>query len=448
MGTVYLAQHTETGENVAIKMLGREFNNNEQLKKRFYNEARTLSLLHHQNIIALKEFHEQGDLSMLIMEYVEGRNLEDFLLEYKQGLPLEKLKGIFLQILWGLCYAHSKGIAHRDIKPSNIIVNKEDKVKICDFGISKAIQDCTTNLTATGLRLGTIRYMSPEHIMANKDNPVDFQSDIYSLGITIHQMMTGQMPYSGVNNEFEITRLILEENLPEINLTKPEIPRLYSEIVAKMVAKMKHNRYKNCSEIENHINAYNVEKEIQVQQQTPNIVTEESNESITDSSRKRRWKHIVIWLLSLITASLIIIVIVRMAMDRDRIHEKVENPKGAPKENNQAKPDNISQKPIFIVVEEMPTFQGGDESRVKFLADNIKYPQMAKASGIQGTVLVTFVIDETGRVTDVKVLRGIGGGCDEEAIRVVKMMPPWNPGRQDGQAVCVQFNMPIKYTLN
>lgn len=110
--------------------------------------------------------------------------------------------------------------------------------------------------------------------------------------------------------------------------------------------------------------------------------------------------------------------------------------------------EEVIETPIFTVVEEMPTFPGGDEARIKFLTENIKYPQMAKESGIQGTVFVTFVIDEKGRVADVKILRGIGGNCDEEAIRVVKMMPPWNAGKQSGKPVRVQFNMPIKFTLN
>jgi protein TonB len=110
--------------------------------------------------------------------------------------------------------------------------------------------------------------------------------------------------------------------------------------------------------------------------------------------------------------------------------------------------EEVVETPIFTVVEEMPSFPGGDESRIKFLTENIKYPQMAKESGIQGTVYVTFVINEKGKVADVRVLRGIGGGCDEEAIRVVNMMPPWNAGKQSGKAVRVQFNMPIKFTLN
>jgi TonB family protein len=107
----------------------------------------------------------------------------------------------------------------------------------------------------------------------------------------------------------------------------------------------------------------------------------------------------------------------------------------------------VSDTPIFTVVEDMPSFPGGDDARIKMLVDNIKYPQFAKEKGIQGTVYVTFVINTDGNVSDVKVLRGIGGGCDEEAVRVVNLMPKWKPGYQDGKPVRVQFNMPIRFTL-
>ena len=96
----------------------------------------------------------------------------------------------------------------------------------------------------------------------------------------------------------------------------------------------------------------------------------------------------------------------------------------------------------------MPGFPGGDVARMKYLRDNMKYPQMARESGIQGKVFVTFVVEKDGKVTDVRVLRGIGGGCDEEAIRVVKSMPKWNPGKQRGKPVRVQFNLPIIFKLN
>jgi len=103
---------------------------------------------------------------------------------------------------------------------------------------------------------------------------------------------------------------------------------------------------------------------------------------------------------------------------------------------------------IFTVVESMPGFPGGDAARIKYLNENIQYPQMARESGIQGRVFVTFVVEKDGSVTDVKVLRGIGGGCDEEAVRVIKNMPKWVPGKQRGKPVRVQFNMPILFKLN
>lgn len=112
-----------------------------------------------------------------------------------------------------------------------------------------------------------------------------------------------------------------------------------------------------------------------------------------------------------------------------------------------AEEEEVAEAEIFTVVEESPSFPGGDVARIKFLQENIVYPQMARESGIQGTVYVTFVVERNGAVTDVRVLRGIGGGCDEEAVRVIKAMPKWNPGKQRGKPVRVQFNMPIKFTL-
>lgn len=109
--------------------------------------------------------------------------------------------------------------------------------------------------------------------------------------------------------------------------------------------------------------------------------------------------------------------------------------------------EEIVEQEIFTVVEDEPSFPGGDEARIRFLQENIKYPQMARESGIQGTVYVTFVVEPDGSVSNVRVLRGIGGGCDEEAIRVINAMPKWNPGKQRGKPVRVQFNMPIKFTL-
>jgi len=109
--------------------------------------------------------------------------------------------------------------------------------------------------------------------------------------------------------------------------------------------------------------------------------------------------------------------------------------------------DEVDNTPPPTYVEEMPKFPGGDEGRIKFLSENIKYPQIARELGIQGPVYATFVVEKDGRITNVKLLRGIGGGCDEEALRVIGSMPKWEPGRQNGKEVRVQFNMPINFKL-
>jgi protein TonB len=109
--------------------------------------------------------------------------------------------------------------------------------------------------------------------------------------------------------------------------------------------------------------------------------------------------------------------------------------------------EEAEEEQIFTIVEEQPSFPGGTEELYKYLGKAVKYPEMAKDAGISGTVYVTFEVDKEGNIKDVKVLRGIGGGCDEEAIRVVKAMPKWKPGKQRGKPVRVQFNLPIKFTL-
>ena len=109
--------------------------------------------------------------------------------------------------------------------------------------------------------------------------------------------------------------------------------------------------------------------------------------------------------------------------------------------------EEVEEEQIFTIVEEMPTFPGGEAELFKYLGKNIRYPQMATDAGISGVVYVTFVVGKDGKITDVKVLRGIGGGCDEEAVRVVKSMPAWKPGKQRGKAVTVQYNLPIRFTL-
>jgi len=141
-----------------------------------------------------------------------------------------------------------------------------------------------------------------------------------------------------------------------------------------------------------------------------------------------------------------------------KLSVSVADVKGNSEDANAADLADLQQKQNQVVeeevtepyryVEQMPEFPGGDEALMKFLFNNIKYPHMARESGIQGTVYITFVVSKTGQISGVSVMRGIGGGCDDEAVRVIKSMPSWIPGRQNGKPVPVQFNLPLRFTLN
>ncbi|MCX6159178.1 MAG: protein kinase [Ignavibacteriae bacterium] len=244
MGTVYLGKHTTLDRNVAIKVLLPEFARNTEIKERFINEARTLSKLSHQNIVTLYDFAELDGNLFLIMEYVEGLPLDDYL---KQSNTKDEYiaTNIFIQILNGFDYAHNKGIVHRDIKPANIILSNEAVPKILDFGIAKIVQG-DIRLTKTGMKMGSVLYMSPEQILG-KD--VDFRSDIYSLGITLYELLVGRNPYDYKSkSEYEIQSEIVNNYLPPINTFNPLLSDNIQQIINVATAKDPNNRFQSCNQ--------------------------------------------------------------------------------------------------------------------------------------------------------------------------------------------------------
>ena len=185
MGTVYLAEDQMLRRKVAIKVLNPILTDDAQFTERFRHEARVQASLIHSNIVTLYNFFEEDGYYCMVMEYAEGETLKEKI--QKEGaIEEERALKIFRQMLEGVGYAHEKGIIHRDIKPSNIIIDSRDRVKIMDFGIAKILGD--RGMTKTGTKLGTIYYMSPEQIRAEKD--IDQRTDIYSLGITLYEMVT------------------------------------------------------------------------------------------------------------------------------------------------------------------------------------------------------------------------------------------------------------------
>ncbi len=244
MGTVYLAEHKKLKRKAAIKFLNPEIAQNKEIKDRFHSEAITLAKLNQGNIVVIYDFLEIYNNLYIVMEYVEGKPLDNII---TQTGCFEERRGIkiFEKILDGFAYAHNEGIIHRDIKPGNIILKYDDTPKILDFGIAKIVSS-DIKLTKTGTRMGSVLYMSPEQILGKN---VDIRSDIYSLGVTFYEMLAGKLPYNyNTESEFHIQTRIVQEPLKPLRLINPAITENTEKIILKATSKNRADRFNNCSE--------------------------------------------------------------------------------------------------------------------------------------------------------------------------------------------------------
>ncbi|MCZ2355779.1 MAG: serine/threonine protein kinase [Bacteroidia bacterium] len=254
MGEVYLAKHNQLERYVAIKQLSPHLLKNKHLIERFKAEALTLAGLSHPTIVTLYDYAETPEGLFLIMEYVEGETLDNIISPQNGRLPEEIVIHYFSKILEGFNYAHSKGVIHRDIKPANIMVSNTNEVKILDFGIAKLVDNDGKNLTKTGMKLGTLLYMSPEQI---RGAAIDYRSDIYSLGVTLYQMLTGNEPYDYQHlSEYDITLKIVNEPLIDTQSEDSEISKELCMILETALAKDPESRYPSCNDFKNALETY------------------------------------------------------------------------------------------------------------------------------------------------------------------------------------------------
>jgi serine/threonine protein kinase/Tfp pilus assembly protein PilF len=267
MGEVFLAEDIKLDRKVALKFLPKEFTKDMDAKERFKREAKATAALNHPNIVTIYEINEHEDQTYIAMEYVEGETLKEIIIknsklktdgrgevaspfhmmkkEGKETLPLhiDEIINIAIQICEGLQKAHEAGIVHRDIKPQNIIINKDNQVKILDFGLAKL--KGVSQLTREQSTLGTLHYMSPEQFMGKT---VDHMVDIWSVGIILYEMVTGHLPFKG-DYEQAIMYAVMNEQPEPIAVIQAGLSKELNQIISNILEKEKENRYQNTGDV-------------------------------------------------------------------------------------------------------------------------------------------------------------------------------------------------------
>ncbi|MFZ3216123.1 MAG: serine/threonine-protein kinase [Candidatus Acidiferrales bacterium] len=242
MGNVYKARDRETGETVALKLLKPEIASDQAMMDRFKNELLFARKITHKNVCRVHEFNRVGGIAYTSMEFVEGESLRSVLNRFG-GLPLRKATDLALQICSGLKEAHAQGIVHRDLKPENVMIDAQGNVKIMDFGIARSMEAGTR---LTGSMVGTPAYMAPEQVAGK---PVDYRTDIYSLGLMLYEMFTG-VPAFSADNSIAVALKQMREEAPAPHEIDPGIPVATERAILKCMEKEPAKRFPSIADLE------------------------------------------------------------------------------------------------------------------------------------------------------------------------------------------------------
>ena len=243
MANVYLAHDMILDRDVAVKVLRLDFANSEEFIRRFHREAQSATSLAHPNIVSIYDVGEEESIYYIVMEHVNGQTLKQYI-QTNSPVPIEEALLIMEQITSAISHAHQNHIIHRDIKPQNILLDQRGNVKITDFGIAMALS--ATSITQTNSVLGSVHYLSPEQARGGVAN---HQSDIYSLGIVMFELLTGRLPFSG-ESAVSIALKHLQSETPSLRRWNPNIPQSVENIVLKATAKDPFHRYESVEAME------------------------------------------------------------------------------------------------------------------------------------------------------------------------------------------------------
>jgi eukaryotic-like serine/threonine-protein kinase len=248
MSSVFRAHDRLLDRKVALKILHQQYSGDDDYVERFKREARSVAALSHPNVVTVIDRGEHEDRQFIVFEYVEGENLKR-LIERRGPAPVPNALELAIQIARGLAFAHQQGLIHRDVKPQNVLLNGDGRAKVTDFGIARSL-NVQRGMTQTGTVLGTSDYIAPEQAQGQR---VDEHTDVYSLGVVVYELLTGEVPFPGENFVAVAMRHINEEP-PSVREKRPDVPVRVDEAVRRAMAKRPEDRFPTmdafCAELE------------------------------------------------------------------------------------------------------------------------------------------------------------------------------------------------------
>ena len=462
-------------------------------RRKFRREAENLARLHHAGIVKVLEIFDENNTTYYVMEYIEGENLDKYIMR-RGHLDENETKVVVCEIASALEYMHKYRMLHLDLKPKNIMHDSNGRVKLIDFGLSKQYTAEGEPESSTSIGMGTPGYAPIEQANYHQDGTFPVTLDIYAFGATIYKMLTGQTPPHASD--------LLEDGFPETMFRNLGVSEHMIGCVKKAMGPTKKSRYQTVDEMVRDIERDDVasgeiptvndgteDDEITyihedrqhnaVEDEQININEIKDGHNSDDETMSRNKKVFLVFLFLVVCGVVIWLMSGNNKQENTKLDDIVNSSLAIPQDElmddtivstgtsdvksnaddngkmlkdkkviTQPEPPKAEENRVFEVVEQMPAFPGGDVALMRYLQENVHYPTIALENDVQGRVVVGFVVEKDGSITDVRVIKSQDRALDHEAVRVVKSMPRWTPGKIDGAAVRVEYQVPVVFRLH